>query len=116
MLGNYLKFNNKAFPNPLPSSIHKAPPVENVSESEAGTDLVVVVRAAKNNWSFVWNLSYQTKETLKGLCLEEKVTMVYMGTSYTVRLRDYTEKLVEGSEWLSSTDGLYEVSVTVLEY
>lgn len=116
MLGNYLKFNNEMFPNPLPSSIHKVQPVENVSESEAGTDLVVVVRPAKNNWSFVWNLSYQKKEVLRALCLKEKVTMSYMGSNYTVRLRDFTDKLVEGSEWLSSTDGLYEVSVTVLEY
>ena len=115
MLGNYLLFNNVEFPNPLPPTM-SIKTIENVNQSEAGTDLVVVVRPAKRTWSFSFNLSYAKKELLRQYCTREKTTMTYMGNNYTVRLRDFSEKLVEGSEWLRSVDGLYECSVTVTEF
>lgn len=115
MLGNYLLFNDTVFPNPVtPTMTMKA--IEKVTQSEAGTDLVIVTRAAKRTWKFNFNLSYAKKEVLKELCKEEKVTMTYMGIQYTVRVRDFNEKLVEGSEWVSNINGLYECSVAVTEY
>lgn len=115
MLGYYLKFNDVEFPNPQPPTMTIST-IENVNQSEAGTDLVVVVRSAKRSWSFNFNLSYTKKEVLRTLCTYEKVTMSYMGNEYTVRIRDFNEKLVEGSEWVKDIDGLYECSVTVTEY
>ena len=115
MLGNYLAFNDVEFPNPLPPTM-QIKTIENVNTSEAGTDLVVVVRPAKRSWSFNFNLSPTKKTLLQELCAREKVTMTYMGNTYTVRLRDFSEKLVEGSEWLRSVNGLYECSVTVTEF
>lgn len=114
-IGYYLKFNNTIFPNPItPTMTSKT--IENVTQSEAGTDLVVVVRPSKKSWSFSFNLTSKTKDILKALCLEESVTMKYMGTTYTVRVRDYQEKLVKDSEWIERTDGLFECSVKVTEY
>lgn len=115
MLGYYLAFNNVEFPNPLPPTM-SIKTIENVNTSEAGTDLVVVIRPAKRSWSFSFNLSYAKKELLRQYCTREKITMTYMGNNYTVRLRDFSEKLVEGSEWLRSVDGLYECTVTVTEF
>ena len=115
MLGYYLKFNNVAFPNPEPPTMNISA-IENVNQSEAGTDLVVVVRAAKREWSFNFNLSYLMKERLKLLCQQESVEMEYMGNTYQVRLRDFSESLVEGSEWLRNLDGLYTCSVKVTEF
>lgn len=115
MLGNYLQFNNEVFPNPIkPSMSSKV--IENVSQSESGGDLVCIVRSSKKTWSFKFNLSPYRKEILKSLCAAESVTMLYQGNSYTVRLRDYSESLVEGSEWLSTTEGLFECSCKVTEY
>lgn len=115
MLGNYLKFNNEVFPNPItPTKTSKT--LENVSQSEAGTDLVVVIRPSKMAWQFKFNLSPGKKEKLEALCQEESTTMEYMGNTYTVRVRDYQENLVEGSECLSSVNGLYECSVKVTEF
>lgn len=115
MLGYYLKFNGVDFPNPnTPTMSSQA--VENVSQSEAGTDLVVLVRASKKTWSFQFNLSSKMKDILKGLTLLESVSMTYMGTSYTVRIRDYQEQLVQYSEWAANTDGLFTVSVKVMEF
>ena len=115
MLGEYLYFNGEKFPNPInPSKTKKA--IENVNQSEAGTDLVVLVRPNKNSWSFKFNLSSRKKDILEALCLEESVTMKYMGKTYTVRVRDFQETLATNSEWIPNTDGLYECSVKVTEF
>ena len=55
MLGKYLKFNGVDFPNPI-TPTKTSQTIENVSQSEAGTDLVVVVRASKKTWNFTFNL------------------------------------------------------------
>lgn len=115
MLGDYLKFNEVTFPNPVSSS-RSSKTLENVSQSEAGTDLVCMIRSSKNIWSFTFNLSPGKRDILKGLCEDESTQMEYMGSIYTVRVRDFSEKLVEGSEWLSSTNGLFVCSVKVTEF
>ena len=115
MLGNYLKFNSNLFPNPVSAS-ENSKTIENVSQSESGTDLVCVVRASKMNWSFTFNLSKGKRDILKALCEEESTQMNYMGKNYIVRLRDFKDSLVEGSEWLSAVNGLYECSVSVTEF
>lgn len=115
MLGDYLTFNGKQFPNPLPPTM-TSKTLENVVTSEAGTDLVCVVRPSKKAWSLSFQLTYWTKEVLRELCEDEYTTMVYMGKTYKVRIRDFQESLVEGSEWLSSVDGLYKCSVKVTEF
>ena len=88
MLGDYLTFNNEQFPNPIDSKMGSKT-IENVSQSESGGDLVVIVRPSKKSWNFKFNV---------------------------VRVRDFQEELVEGSEWLSSVDGLYVCSVKVTEF
>lgn len=115
MLGDYLKFNDVSFPNPI-TPTRSSKTIENVVQSEAGTDLVCVVRPSKNTWTFNFNLSPGKRDILKGLCEDESTQMFYMGSTYKVRVRDFSEKLVEGSEWLSSTNGLFTCSVKVTEF
>jgi len=115
MLGDYLKFNEVSFPNPI-TPTRSSKTIENVVQSEAGTDLVCVVRPSKNTWTFNFNLSPGKRDILKGLCEDESTQMFYMGSTYKVRVRDFSEKLVEGSEWLSSTEGLFTCSVKVTEF
>ena len=118
MLGYYLKFNSLDFPNPK-SVTMASKTLENVATSEAGTDLVTVVRSSKKSWTMTFNLTSVKKDVIKNLCTLESCSMTYMGTTYpTVRVRDYQEKLVENSEWIASdrTEGLYEVSVKVTEF
>ena len=115
MLGEYLKFNNTEFPKPI-APVMNSKTLENVSVSEAGTDLVCVVRASKKNWNFKFNLTSYKKNILKALCEEESVSLYYMGNTYTVRIRDYSEKFIDGSEYLTTSEGLFEVSVKVMEF
>ena len=115
MLSNYLKFNNETFPNPItPTMTSKT--LENVVTSEAGTDLVCLIRPSKKSWSFKFNLSSGKRDILKSLCQAESTSMTYMGSTYTVRVRDFTEKLVAGSEYVSTSEGLFECSVKVTEF
>lgn len=116
MLGYYLSFDGSQFPNPLPSSRRRSEVVETVNRSEAGTDLVVMTRSAKRTWNFDFALSNHYRRILENLSKEEQVTMTYMGYTYIVRVRDYSEQLIEGSEWSSESNGLYNCSVTVTEY
>lgn len=115
MLGNYLSFDSATFPNPI-APTKTMNPVETVTQSEAGTDLVVVARSAKHTWNMAFELSYEKKTKLESVCKKNKVTMVYQGKTYYVRVRNYQEKTVDGSEWLSNANGLYQVSVNVTEY
>lgn len=115
MLGNYLKFNNNVFPNPL-NPVRNSKAIENVTQSEAGTDLVCVVRPSKNTWTFQFNLTPGTKAILEALCQDESTQMYYMGNTYKVRVRDFQEDLVEGSEWMSKVNGLFRCSVKVTEF
>lgn len=115
MLGNYLKFNDEIFPNPVSSS-KNSKTLENVSQSESGTDLVTVIRPSKQTWNFSFNLTPAKKNLLQEICEEESTSMFYQGKTYTVRVRDYSEQIVEGSEWLSAVDGLFSCSVKVTEF
>lgn len=63
-----------------------------------------------------FNLTSRTKNILKGICDEESVSMYYMGDTYTVRVRDFQEKLVQDSEWVDTSEGLYQVTVKVTEF
>ena len=58
----------------------------------------------------------ESHDLLENICKQEATTMEYMGKTYTVRVRDFSEELVEGSEWLKAIDGLYTCSVNVTEY
>lgn len=115
MLGNYLTFGETSFPNPITPTM-SSQTIENVVQSEAGTDLVVVIRESKKFWNFTFRLSSLKRDFLRDICEEESTTMTYMGTQYTVRVRNFTEKLVQGSEWVTTSEGLYECSVKVTEF
>lgn len=115
MLGDYLTFNNEQFPNPIDPKMGSKT-IENVSQSESGGDLVVIVRPSKKSWNFKFNLTKGKRDILESLCEDESTSMVYMNKTYTVRVRDFQEELVEGSEWLSSVEGLYVCSVKVTEF
>ena len=115
MLGEYLKFNDVVFPRPTSNSM-QSKTIENVTQSEAGDDLVTVVRSSKKSWSFSFDLSSRTKDVLEALCKAEYTMMYFMGQTYKVRVRDFQSKLVDGSEWLTTTEGLFTCSVKVTEY
>lgn len=111
MLGKgYLKFNNVVIPNPVDFS-ESYDNIENTNQSEEGTDLVTIVRLQKLSLSCKFNCSSYWKGQLLSLASLSDATLVYHGTTYTnVRFRITGCDLVEDSEMVGNTDGLWEVS------
>lgn len=122
MLKDYpIKISNVAIPNPISYS-ESSEIVENVQETEAGTDLVMVVRRDKLTISLTFNCSsdwaqrfaiYRDNEPLSVQVYDPK-TAAYK--TRTMRIRSYQSNLIEDSWTTRGTNGLYEVSFELKEY
>ena len=111
MLGNgYLTFNNVVLPNPITEG-ENYDNLENINQSEAGDDLVNVVRLLKLSLPCKFNCSSYWKAQLLTLAALPSATLVYNSvTYYDVRFRITSCELVEDSELVKNTDGLWEIS------
>lgn len=106
----YLTFNNVVIPNAITMS-EEYDNIENVNQSEEGTDLINVVRLQKLSLSCKFNCSSYWKNQLLTLAALSDATLVYNSTTYNnVRFRITSCGLVENSEDVANTDGLWEVS------
>ena len=107
----YLSIDSLGLPNPTQMS--EAPGlVEEVNASEAGTDLVTVVRSSKPVFSFTWQVDSKLLDSLKEFGEQNQCTLVFRNKSYVGRFRVESDKLVERSYLTEGTDGLYEVTAT----
>lgn len=115
MLGKcFLKINNTAVPNPVDFSVNHES-VENTMTSQSGKDMVNVVRLGKVTFSCTWNCSSFWKDILAGYCLADVVSVEFLGRTYECRCRDFSAKLIENSARTYQTDGLWEVSMNIIE-
>lgn len=112
MLGKYIKINNTLMPNPTSFSM-AYPPDENVFTSEAGTQLSNIRRLDRLTFSASFNCTDRMRDTLIGYCQTPSVTVqIDNGTATDGRLRLGDIGLVEDSEMVNGTQGLWTVSVT----
>lgn len=73
--------------------------IENVSQSEAGTDLCSLIRANKLTISITNNVNSEQKESLRALAAEPTVSVsVNGGSPKTMRMRGFTASRVRYSE------------------
>ena len=115
MLGKgFLSINGTAIPNPVDFDIDFEA-IENVLTSEAGTDLVNVVRLNKRTFSGTWNLSSNWLGQFQSFANSRLVTLTYLGVDYSCRARGFSAKLVENSARTHGTDGLWEVSLDFIQ-
>ena len=115
MLGkNYITINSEAIPNPTSFDIEEET-IENVFQSEAGTDLSTVVRTGKVSAKGTFQVSSRWKDKLKTFSRTASATVVISGTTYTMRIRNYKAKLLEHSENVEGTVGLWTVSLDFIE-
>ena len=116
MLGRYIKIENVRIPNPVSFS-ENYPPLENVFTSEAGTQMSSVVRLNRYTWSGEFNVSSRGKAQLIAFAQEALVTCLVNGVSHRGRLRISGDiSLVEGSEYVGCTDGLWRVPLIFEEF
>lgn len=113
MLGKYITINNVQMPNPTSFSM-AYPPDENVFTSEAGTQLSNIRRLDRMTFSASFDCSSRLRDTLVSLCMTPSVSVsIDGGTAIDGRLRLGGEiSLVEGSENVGGTQGLWSVPVT----
>ncbi|MBO7424480.1 MAG: hypothetical protein J6U23_02280 [Clostridiales bacterium] len=113
MLGKYIKINNELMPNPIKFEF-SLNPQENIFYSEAGTELSNIVRLDRPSFSATFNCSDRLKDKLLGLCKTASVKVkIDNGAEMSGRLRlGGSINLVENSENVGGTQGLWEVPVT----
>lgn len=117
MLGHgFLKINNAVIPNPKPDGFNENPqPIEQVNQSEAGTDLVSVTRSSKLILNMTFDLSSFWKEKLDTYAKMMSVTLTYKGVDYVGRFRPGGNALSGNSATTPGTNGLWTCSYVFTE-
>ena len=114
MLGKYIKINGEIIPNPTTYS-ESLTDIENVNQSEGGTDIVSTTRLGKYNSTMSFQISSYWKEKLREYTKKPTVVIEVDGVIYTVRLRAFSATLEANSESVRNTQGYWNVSVQAIE-
>lgn len=119
---NYpMLFNTTAIPFPNSYS-ENSQTIEKTKQTEAGTDIVNLIRQNKLKASMSFKCLQTTLQTLASFETENSFVFKRYnpknGTyeERTVRMRNFKHNLIKGSEDLSEVDGVWEVSFTLEEF
>lgn len=115
MLGsNYIKINDTTY---TPSTFsYKSTPVENVLRSEAGTDLVNIVRLKKYTFNATWEgITYELMTELEAYCYARTVTLTWETEEYLCRCREGNSTMIDHSWKYKGSDGLWNFSMSLIE-
>lgn len=96
--------------------------IENINETEAGTDQIAVTRYDKLsvscsfNCSSVWAAKFKaySKKDFISVSIYDLIDKVYKVRN--MRIRDFKAKLVDNSWNTPGTNGLWEISFTLIEF
>ena len=111
---NYLKINGSAIFNPTSLQIADTN-VETVKQSEDGHDLVAVTRLCKRTFTFSFTATSTGYATIKTYCEMASVTLTWNSENIVGRLRLTGAQLMENSEHVDRTNGIWSLSVTFAE-
>ena len=115
MLGkDYITLNGQKIPNPTGVSVSYTN-IENVKQSEAGTDVGNVIKLTKRTINFSFSSTSRGRDKIKAYCRMSQITLTFNGEPMVGRLRIKSSNMVEGSEYAARTDGLWKLSVSFME-
>lgn len=115
MLGKkYIQIDGLRIPNPRAFSIGYEN-IETVNISEAGTELVQTTRLQKRTFSLELYSSSFWRNKYKEICKKQTSTLVLEDESILVRCRITGEQLLENSELVGNTNGLWIISLELVE-
>lgn len=118
MLGRkYLIANGERLPTPTTPIKIKKKNRENVITSEAGTDIVDIIRLQKRTVTCSFQVSSRWKKKLEDLA-DETTVFLGIGTTelpFKCRPRMTSCDLFDGSQEVAGTDGLWTISMTFEE-
>lgn len=108
---NFFKINNTPMLPPTTLSINTES-IEDVTVSEAGTDLAVVTRLGKRVFTCTWEgITGALADTLESYAATASVTLQYDGTDYTCRAREYSRELAKKSYLHATVKGYWTVNI-----
>lgn len=117
-----IKINNTSIPVPIEWS-ENSEVVENANTTEAGTDVIDVLRVDKLTVTASFNVSSAWLATFKGWAnstsalsvkIYDPVTDAYVERS--MRIRNFVSNLVQYSDNTSGTVGLWNISFDLIEF
>lgn len=117
-----VKINNTPIPVPIEWSENSSV-VENAMTTEAGTDVIDVLRVDKLTVTASFNVSSSWLATFKGWAnstsalavkIYDPVTDAYVERS--MRIRNFISNLVQNSDNTSGTIGLYNLTFDLIEF
>lgn len=116
MLGKkYIQIDGVRVPNP--TSFSGGPSVvEKTQDSEAGTDIVQIIRFNKRKYEATFNCSsawcsfFEAKNN-------QASALIKIGSNdeFTARIRGFKATLAPNSEMIAKTDGYWTVKITISE-
>lgn len=122
MLNTYpIMFGSTAIPNPTEYS-QSSEVIEDVNETEAGTDIVIISRRDKLTVSLSFNVSsawakrFETFRDTEPISVKLYDAKTGAYKTRSMRIRNYKTSLVDDSWNTPNTNGLYEVSFELKEY
>lgn len=115
----YFFINSSEFPFPTKFSIEKET-IEQVNQTEAGTDQTIVARSGKLIASAEFQLTSTKYQELKGYSNEPSVFVLLpeagINMIRTMRIRNFNAEFVENSRRTLNTQGLWRVSCKFIEF
>lgn len=96
--------------------------VENVFSTEAGTDVVDIVRTGKLTVNVgcrqtaAWAKTFKQFSALSSFTLKIYDPLTEAYAEHTVRMRDFRSALVKGTDRMSVSEGLWDISFTLKEF
>ena len=94
--------------------------IENVYQTEAGTDQVSITRDEKLTLSLELQLSSEWEQKMRTIAKRHSITAVLdeagKTETRTVRMRNYKASFVENSRFTPGTAGLWTVTFDLIEY
>ena len=122
MLSNFpIKFNNEKIFEPS-SWEENSEVIENVTQTEAGTDQIVVTRYDKLliscafQCSHIWAKKFKTYSNLDEITVSMYDILTETYKNRMMRIRDFKVSLIEDSWRTRGTNGLYNVSFSLEEF
>lgn len=90
--------------------------IENMFQTEAGTDTGIFVRGGKMKFNVGWEGAPDTfRELCEGFCALPTVTVVFNGVTRTMRARNLKENMIRYSNRYDKSNGLWDISFELEE-
>ena len=116
LTGAYLKINNETVAIPPKSFDLEYTAVEQVNISESGTELVDATRLTKRVINLSWEGIYSDfLDQIAEWAAAATVSVTYRSATFTCRARGFKSSMAFKSYLCATSDGIWNVSLTLTE-